>query len=207
MTLELVGAQDELIRTAPESRVDLQAGTRDGYRWLPQVYEPIPEGMQSTDWTRAVEAERVFYAGTFEPIPPAPVSVSVEDLARVLMPEAEDGAALVVGQMYKAGTTVTIDGKLYPVTRALPYTDPNWGYEHLRAHLGPEITAGPAPFRNGTGTDETPVFNPDIPVAAPDAYAVGERMIWPPNGQTYECLVSATVWGPNHVPASWQVIA
>ena len=101
----------------------------------------------------------------------------------------------------------TIDGKVYPVTQEFPYTDPNWGYEHLRAHLGPEITEGPAPFRNGTGTEQTPVFNPDLPVAAPDAYAVGERMVWPPNGQTYECLVAATVWGPNHAPASWQVVA
>ena len=147
--------------------------------------EEVPEGMRATGWTYILDGDHVNGVPTLEPIPPAPVSVSVEDLAAVLAPPAQNGDGLVVGRWYPAGTEVEVEGVTYEVIQPFLYANAEWTVGSLAAHL---------------------VAQPSAEWAPSTAYAVNDEVTY--LGTLYRCLqghTSQVGWEPPNVPALWVV--
>ena len=104
--------------------------------------EPVPAGMMATGWTLAVDGDRVTATPDVQPIPAQPVTVTVEQLAAILAPPADDGGGLVVGRWYEAGATVTVGDAVYQVTRPFLYSNSEWTPSALAAHLSLVVSAG-----------------------------------------------------------------
>lgn len=62
----------------------------------------------------------------------------------------------------------------------------------------------PALFAPYHATDKAHALPYVAPTGAQDAYNSGEWMIWT-DGLAYKCKQDATVWGPDVLPAAWEV--
>lgn len=148
--------------------------------------EPIPEGHRATGWAYTFDGDHVNEVPTTEAVPPAPVTMSVEDLAAAIAPTADEGGGLVVGRWYPLGATVTVDSTVYDVIQPFLYANAAWQVEHLGAHLAAQ--AGP----------------PGSPWAPSTPYGIGDLVTF--EGSTYSCLQAHTSqagWTPTVVPALW----
>jgi hypothetical protein len=150
---------------------------------------PVPAGFFAAGWTYTRDGDRVTATPILEPIPPQQVNVTLEQLAALLAPPAEEGGGLVVGRWYAEGATVTVEGTDYEVTVPFLYADAAWTPATLAAHL----VAIPE-----TGPGGVPVWAPGLAVLAGEVYSYG--------GSDWAVITGHTTqagWEPPAVPALW----
>lgn len=96
---------------------------------------------------------------------------------------------------YQTGYTVRDGGNLWRCCQTHDSTgNPAW-----RPGLAPSLWGA-------YHATDAPLALPWVaPTGAHDAYQAGEYMVWT-DGQVYRCLVDGTVWGPDTVPGSWEVV-
>ena len=146
------------------------------------VRETVPEGYRAGSWALTLDNGVVTATPEdLQPIPPEMIEVTLEQIAELAFPHADDGAGLVVGQFYEVGRTVVVDGDTYDVIQPFLYASSAWQPEHLRAHLVLQVQSG----------------DPWVqPAGGHDAYAAGAIVTH--NGKTWENTHGdGNVWEPG----------